>query len=140
MSFQEKSNWVMIVLIAAVYGTYFAVVLGEIAELSTVRDVAYRGLLLATVIVLTVLAAATHIVLALASPREADMNDERDREINRFGEYVGGFVLAVTVLVGMGMAMFEIDHFWIANALLAGLVLSELVAGVTKVVRYRRGI
>lgn len=139
MSFQEKSNWVMLVLIAGVYGTYFAVVLGDIASLPGVRDVAYRGMLVGTVVVLTILAVATHIVLAVSSPREADMTDERDRSINRFGEYVGGFVLAVTVLVGMGLAMFEVEHFWIANALLAGLVLSELVAGVTKVILYRRG-
>ncbi len=140
MSFQEKSNWVMIVLIAGVYGTYFAVVLGDFASLPGVRDVAYRGMLIGTVIVLAVLAAVTHIILAVASPREADKNDERDHAINRFGEYVGGFVLAVTVFAGIGLAIFEVDHFWIANALLAGLVLSELVAGLTKAVLYRRGI
>lgn len=140
MSFQEKSNWVMILLIAVVYGTYFTVVLGDIASMPSVRDIAYRGMLIGTAVVLTFLAAGTHIILAVASPRDADKNDERDRSINRFGEYVGGFVLAVTVFVGMGLAMFEIDHFWIANALLAGLVLSELVAGVTKAVLYRRGI
>lgn len=49
-------------------------------------------------------------------------------------------MLAAAVLVGVGFAMFEVDHFWIASALLAGLVLPELVAGVTKVVLYRRGL
>lgn len=140
MSFQEKSNWVMMVLIAVVYGVYFAVVFGDLASMPGVRDVAYRAMLVGTVVVLTILAAVTHIILAVASPKEADTNDERDRSINRFGEYVGGFVLAATVFVGMGLAMVEIEHFWIANALLAGLVLSELVAGVTKAVLYRRGI
>jgi hypothetical protein len=77
--------------------------------------------------------------MAAASPR-LRIADERDREINRFGEYVGGFALVVAVLIGLGLAMFEVDHFWIANALLAGLVLSELVAGATMVVLYRRGL
>lgn len=140
MSFQEKSTWVMLALVSAVYGTYFVVVMGDVAAIPEVRDIAYKGMMLATVVILTVLAAGTHIVLAIASPREADMTDERDREINRFGEYVGGFVLAGGLLVGLGLAMFEVDHFWIANALLAGLVVSELVAGATKLVLYRRGL
>ena len=140
MSFPEKSTWVMLVVVALVYGTYFLVVLGDVAAVPGVRDIAYRGMMLATVLVLTLLAAGTHIVMAIASPLEADMTDERDREINRFGEYIGGFVLVVAVLMGLGLTMFEVDHFWIANALLAGLVLSELVAGATKLVLYRRGI
>jgi hypothetical protein len=140
VSFQEKSTWVMLLLVTLVYGTYFVVVMGDVAAMPEVREIAYRGMMLATVVILTVLAAGTHIVLAIASPREADKTDERDREVNRFGEYVGGFVLVVGVLIGLGLAMFEIDHFWIANALLAGLVLSEVVAGLTKVVLYRRGL
>ena len=140
MSFQEKSTWVMLLSVTLVYGTYFVVVIGDVAAIPEVRDIAYRGMMLATVVALIGLAAGTHILLAIASPGEADKTDERDREINRFGEYIGGFVLAVGVVVGLGLAMFEIDHFWIANALLAGLVLSEVVAGFTKVVLYRRGL
>lgn len=140
MTFQEKSTWVMLVLVALVYGTYFVVVMVDVAAIPEAREIAYRGMMLATVVVLTLLAAGTHIVMAIASPRDADMTDERDREINRFGQYVGGFVLAGAVLVGLALAVFEVDHFWIANALLAGLVSSELVAGATKVVLYRRGL
>lgn len=139
MSFQEKSAWIMVVLVALVYGWYFAVVFGDVASQEVVRDIAYRGMMLATVVVLTILAAASHIVVAVASPREADKSDERDKEINRYGEYIGGFVLGVGALLALGLAMFEVEHFWIANAILAGLVLSELVSGVTRIVLYRRG-
>lgn len=141
MSFQEKSTWVMLTLVALVYGLYFAVVLGDIVALeSPVRDIAYRGLMLGTVVVLVVLATISHIVIAIANPSDADESDERDREINRFGEYVGGYVLGVGALVALGMAMFEVEHFWIANAILAGLVLSEITSGLTKIISYRRGL
>lgn len=140
MSFQEKSAWIMLALVALVYGWYFAVVFDVAAsQEAVVRDIAYRGMMLVTVVVLTVSAAVSHIVIAVASPREADKTDERDKEINRHGEYIGGFVLGVGALVALGLAMFEVDHFWIANAILAGLVLSELVSGVTNIVLYRRG-
>lgn len=140
MSFEEKSTWVMLALVTLVYGGYFTVVLGDIAALESVSDIAYRGLMLGTVVVLVVLATISHIVIAISNPSDADGSDERDREINRFGEYVGGYVLGVGALVGLGMAMFEMDHFWIANAILAGLVVSEIVSGLTKIIAYRRGL
>lgn len=139
MSFQEKSAWVMLALVALVYGGYFTVVLGDIASLDSVRDIAYRGMMLGTVIVLVVLATISHIVIAISNSSGADESDERDREINRFGEYVGGYVLGVGAVVALGLAMFEVEHFWIANAILAGLVLSEIVSGLTKIISYRRG-
>jgi hypothetical protein len=36
--------------------------------------------------------------------------------------------------------MAEADHFWIANAIFAGLVLSSLVSSTVKIVGYRRGL
>ena len=139
MSFQEKSAWIMLTFVVLVYGWYFTVVFGDVAAQEAVRDIAYKGLMLVTVVVLTVLAALSHIVIAVASPRDADKTDERDKEINRLGEYAGGYVIGVGALVALGLAMYEVEYFWIANAILAGLVLSEIVSGVTKIVFYRRG-
>lgn len=139
MSFQEKSTWTMGAIMVMVYGWYFAVVFGRVGE-QDVAEIVYRPLMLTTVLALVVLAAASHILIAIAAPGEADRADVRDREINRYGEYVGGYVLGVAALVALGMAMFEVDHFWIANVILLGLVLSELVSLGTKVVLYRRGM
>lgn len=38
------------------------------------------------------------------------------------------------------MAMAEFDPFWIANTLLAALVVSEMVTAVAKLVYYRRSV
>lgn len=139
MGFQEKSTWIMGAITLVVYGWYFTVVLGRIGD-QDIAEIAYRPLMLTTVLALVALAVVSHIVVAMAAPEEADRTDVRDREINRYGEYVGGYVLAVGALVAMGMAMYEVDHFWIANVLLLGLVLSELASLGTKAVLYRRGI
>jgi hypothetical protein len=40
----------------------------------------------------------------------------RDKDINRFGGYVGGMVLAVAMAVPSGLAMAKADPLWIANA------------------------
>jgi len=51
-------------------------------------------------------------------------------QINRFGEYVGGFVAAGAALAGLALVVIEAEHLRMANAILAGLVLSEVVSGV----------
>jgi hypothetical protein len=139
VSFLEKSAWVMISIIVFVYGRYFLVVFNRIGDFE-LDEIPYRAEMLWALITLVVLVAASHIVLAIASPRDAEQRDERDKEINRFGEYVGGYVLGAATVVALGMTIAEVEHFWIANAILAGLVLSEITSGLTKVTLYRRGM
>lgn len=139
MSFQEKSAWAMFAIMLTVYGWYFAVLFGRLSD-QDVAEIAYRGMLLATVLALGFLAIISHIVLAVVNPKDAETADVRDREINRFGEYVGGYVLGAAAFFALVMAVLETDHFWIANVILAGMVLSELVSLGTRLVLYRRGI
>ena len=138
MSFQEKSTWVMLTVIAAVYGWYFTSILGEINSGVAVTAIAYKGAMLGTVVAVIVLAVTGTILMTIAS-RGDHASDERDRDINRFGEYIGGYVLAVGALAALGLTMIELEHFWIANTILLTLVLSELVSGFTKALSYRRG-
>lgn len=139
VSFQEKSTWIMALVVAGVYAWYF-VTLARLVGSDAVTEIGYQGMMLVTVIVLVVLAVVGHVVIAVADPKGSDQNDERDRSINRYGEYVGGFALAVGSVVALGLAMADIDQFWIANTILAGLVLSELISAGTKLVLYRRGM
>ena len=80
----------------------------------------------------------SHIVLAILT-RKIDDSDEHDRKIDRFGEYIGGYVLGTGLLVVLGLAMAETEYFWIAHASLGVLVLAELVTATTKIIVYRRG-
>ena len=73
-----------------------------------------------------------------AAAATLDRSDERDAAIGSIGSRVGGVVLGLAVLVPLGLAMAEREHFWIANCLYAALVLSSLVSSATKLVAYRR--
>lgn len=139
MSFQEKSTWIEALTFAGVYAWYFANLAGSVGS-NAVTEIGYQGMMLVTVIVLVVLAVVGHVVIAVADPKGSDQNDERDRSINRFGEYVGGYALAVGSVIALALAMADVDQFWIANTILAGLVMSELVSAGTKLVLYRRGM
>ena len=138
MTFQEKSALTMTALLTLVFGSYFALVLGMVAG-SPEREIAYTALMTVAVVILAVLATVSHVILALLSRSDANAYDERDRLVDLRSERVGGYVLAVGVFAGIGLAMVRADRFWIAQALIAALVVAEITSGVIKLALYRRG-
>ena len=139
MTFQEKSTLTMTAIMVLVYGWYFTLVLGPIAG-SPAREVAYTGLMVAVVVLMVILAAASQVVLAIAFRSQANADDERDRLITLRSGEIAGYILAVGVCAGIGLAMMQSDTFWIAQALIGALVLAEVSKGVSKLVLYRRGL
>lgn len=138
MPFQEKSAIVTTAILIVVYGAYFAI-LGLWLQSTPADEIPYQPLLIVAVIPLTILAAFSHIVLALFNPKEANQYDERDRLVTLRSERLGGYVLAVGVFAGIVLAAIEVTWFWIANALMLAWVLAEVADGVTKVALYRTG-
>ncbi len=138
MSFEEKSTWAVLVTFILVYGWYFLEVYARLTT-GDVAGIEYKTLMGITVVMLIVISIVTHIVIAVSAPNETDMADERDRDINIRGEYAGSFVVSMAALSGIGLALLELDHFWIANALLLGLVIAEILTDCTKIYFYRRG-
>lgn len=139
MTFQEKSTLTMTAILVLVFGWYFTLVLGPIVG-SPAREVAYTGLMVAVVVLLVILAGVSHVVLAIAFRSQANDYDERDRLITLRSGEIAGYILAVGVCAGIGLAMMQSDTFWIAQALIGALVIAEVTEGVSKLVLYRRGI
>jgi hypothetical protein len=139
MSYEEKGAWVYLVVTLGTYLAYVAVIVGRADGVAPV-DVAYRSPMLWTIGIAIGLSIVGRILVETAKPSETYKVDARDKDINRFSEYVGGSVLAIGMLVPFALAIFEADHFWIANAMYATFALSTLVGTITKVVTYRRGL
>lgn len=93
MTFQEKSTLAMTGILVLVFGWYFALVLGQVASTAP-GEIAYQGVMIPVIILLIVLAAVAHAIIAIAKPADAD-DDERDRAINLRGNQVAGYALAV---------------------------------------------
>lgn len=138
MSLEEKGTWISIGISLVVPAVYLAGIIGPLQN-TAVGEVAYQLPMLTAIGVGIVLAIVARIVVTITSPRDADKSDERDANINRFGEYVGGFVLWAGALVALGMALAEFEHFWIANAIFATFTVTGLTTSVVKIVGYRRG-
>ena len=138
MSFEEKGTWLYAVLAVILPVIYFATILGRL-QTTPVADIDYQNSLLAAVAAAIALTIVGMILIGIASPDDAAKADQRDREINRHGEYVGGIVLAAAMIVPFGLALGEIHQFWIANTMYLAFIAGTLSATVVKLVAYRRG-
>jgi hypothetical protein len=117
MTSEEKRAWIMAVVTVVAYSAYVFIVLGRSEN---------------TPLVL-------HIAVTMASPKDADQKDQRDREINRFGEYVGQSFVIIGGVAALSMSMAEVNHFWIANVIYLAFVLSSILGSATKIIAYRLG-
>jgi hypothetical protein len=139
MSSEEKGAWVTLVVTLGTYLAYAAVIFNR-AQGNSVTEVAYVSPLLWSMGIAIALAIILRILVEIARPSDTHKPDPRDRDINRFSEYIGGSVLGVAMLVPFILTMFEAAHFWIANAMYAAFALAALVGTTTKLVAYRRGL
>ena len=138
MSFEEKNTWVYAAISLVAYGAYLAIILGR-AQGVPLDEVPYAGTMLWTIGAAIAAAIVGRIVVAVAWPRDADKTDERDREVYRFGEYIGQWSVVAGAAAALVLAMAEVDYFWIANAIYLSFVLSALLSSAAKLVAYRRG-
>jgi len=139
MPFEEKRAWAMAVVTVGVYATYLAVILRRAGD-TPLAEVPYAGTLLWSIGAAIGISIGASIVLSMFSPPgEAGRKDQRDREINRFGEYVGQSFVVIGGVAALGLSMAEVAYFWIANAVYLAFVLSSLLGSTAKIVFYRLG-
>ena len=135
MAFLEKSNWVALIVAVPTLLVYAALVMPQVlgkpmAEVSWVQPMIF------TIVGFVVANVLGNVVAAATNPGEADRNDQRDREIDHFGERVGNWLIIAGSIAALVLAMARADHFWIANAIfLAGLA-GALLSSATKIAAY----
>jgi type VI protein secretion system component VasK len=135
MAFVEKSNWVVLVVAVAtlaVYGTWtLTQALGKpVAEIGWVQPMIY------SIVAFVVLNVVGNVIAAATNPKEADKSDQRDKEINRFGERVGNYLIIAGSCVALVLTMAAADRFWIGNAIYFAGILAAMGASVTKIAAY----
>ena len=104
MSSEEKRTWISALVAVVVAIAYLATVLSKVPG-TDVASIAYVGPMLTSIGVGIGAAIVLSIVAAMVSPKDADRTDERDREINRRGEYVGFYVMSIAAIVPLVLAM-----------------------------------
>ena len=138
MSYEEKGQWVYLAVTAVTTVAYVVLVIGQAGE-GPLTEVDYVPILLWMIGIAIAASIVGHILIAIARPDEPHTADVRDREIGRRGEYVGGTILGIGMLIPFLLAITEADHFWIANAMYLVFALAALTGTVIKLIAYRRG-
>lgn len=139
VSFEEKGTWAYLAGAIVMPALYFVHVARQLAEVPVDEVVWVRPLIIVIVAGIVVGIVFT-VLIAMAKPSEAGVKDVRDKEISRFGDYVGGMVLSVLVVGVLVLTMLRVEHFFIANAIYAGFVAQAIVSSIVKLLAYRRGL
>jgi hypothetical protein len=135
VAFLEKSNWVVLLVAVATLVTYGGTIASQalskpVAEISWVQPMIYSivGFIVANIV--------GNVIAAASNPKEADKHDQRDKEIDRFGERVGNYLLIAGSCAALVLAMAAADRFWIGNAIYFAGILGAMGASVTKIAAY----
>ena len=135
MAFEEKRAWIMVVVSAVAYGTYAAIVLSRTGPVP-LANVPYVATMLWSIGLAIAVSIVANIAAGIASGKGAERKDPRDREIGRFGDYIGQSFLVIGAVTAMLMAVAGWDQFWIANVIYLGFTLSAVLGSVAKIGMY----
>jgi hypothetical protein len=140
MPFREKSAWLMAIILGLA-GAGYAVVVANLSKAIGHLVPPLIPLLVVFTVVLAILAAGSHIFIALLAPKDAVAPaDERDRAIsNRAGAW-SGYVYATGVALALGQYLFARDGDVLFYGVFGSWVLAQLSEYAFEIVFYRRGI
>lgn len=139
MAFEEKRAWALGVIALVGYALYAVVVLARLNG-RAVSETPYIDAMLWTMGLGIVAGIVSGIWFGIAARDDGLQTDERDQEINRFGEHIGQSFVVIGGISALVLAMFEVPHFWIANVLYLSFVLSAVLGSMAKIAVYRRGM
>lgn len=149
MTGEEKTAWVYGICVVLTSGTYFTWVAIQLAahpvdEIEWVLPMLITiGASIVGVIIGTILASIGGAVWTGIRGRfeEPDFTkDERDLAIKRLGDRRSFAAMSVATAGTLGLAMLDVDTFWIGNWVFLLGTLGAIVEVVTKLRAYRRGV
>ena len=84
-----------------------------------------------------ILIAVMHAIGAAITPREAGINDDRDRDIARKGDVVSSKIIGLFLFMIVGLAVLREDWLTV-NLAFVGMIVAEFAKAVWQVTLYRR--
>ena len=135
MTFLEKSSWVALIVAVPTLLIYVVLVVPQVLS-KPIAEVSWVQPMLFTIVAFIVANILGNIVAAALNPAEAPKKDQRDGEIDRYGERFGNWLIIAGACVALVLAMAMADQFWIANAIFLGGLAGSFVSSVTKIAAY----
>ena len=139
MTYHEKGVWLYLVVALGAYGTYLALVLGQISTVP-IAEIDYTPALLWTIGASIVGAIVLRVVVETVGPSDGYAADARDRDAKREGDRIGFWPIIAAALGALVLALVQGEYFWIANVVYLGFVASAVLSSIVTIVLYRRGM
>jgi hypothetical protein len=145
LSFYEKSAWGTLLVLAVLGGLYFERVIGLARADALSAETVVPMAIIFTIFLVAALV-AFHAMIAVSGQPEAE--DERDRQIGRRAAYwsghamgVGVFSVIFSILAASGLGRPALmSPLVIVHALIAVVLISELIDLALRILFYRRGV
>lgn len=137
MAFREKMAWVSLMGILLAFIPYFAFLTSYDGP-APFYPLYSSGLLAGIIVLLTIVVTITAIVAALSNIRDAQAPaDERDRRVACRASAVAYSVLLPCLFAALATAFFGWSLTAVANAVLAAIIVAELVRNGLEIAGYR---
>lgn len=142
MGYEERNAWVYGLVTVGAAGFYLLQVLGGDASVAIeARD--YKGAMLysigGAIAVSIALSILVNIVAGMVTGDTDTRADLRDRQISRFGDYVGQSLVIVGAVGALVLVMLDQPGFWVAQAIYFGFVASGVLSAIARIASYRFG-
>lgn len=135
MAFVEKSNWVVLVVAVLTLITYGGTIVGQVLS-KPVAEIGWVQPMIYSIVGFIGLNIVGNVIAAASNPKEADKKDQRDKEIDRFGERIGNYLIIAGSCAALVLTMVAADRFWIGNTIYLAGILAAVGSSVTKIAAY----
>lgn len=134
LTFQEKTLWISLFAVIAVYGIYYLNVLppvnGNMESPHIWQYFKYMGLLVFVIVV---------GVVAIAIKDRDEPVDERQQLIEMKADRISAYVLHFGILIAILVAMFVPGNFWFIHTLTIIGVLADVMNKIQQLRSFKRG-
>lgn len=139
MSFREKVLWIAVTATLAIWIPYFVTLTSAVMAGDVDSGVIFWRMVGAVVLSIVVSVALVSLA-AIANPKEATLQpDERERLLEYRANTVGYYVLALCVVIVAGGSFWGWSALVTANAMLASLLIADMIRGGVEIALLRRG-
>lgn len=139
MSFENRGAWIQLAVTVGAYTTYLVLLFSR-ADGGPLNETPYGDLIAWMIGGSIVIGIVLSIISGIVAGERGRRTDVRDRDINRLSDQIGASFVVIGAVGAMILAILEVDHFWIANAILLGFVVSGLLSSIARVVMHRTGV
>jgi hypothetical protein len=136
MSRDEINNWIFVLISMIATVVYLAILIPRMIG-TPIDEVSYVTPLLWVFGTGIAVGFGTAGIARAKMPKETNVRDERDKEIELIGQFVGSGFVTIGAMAALTLSILEVDYFWVSNSLFVGFLLAALLSSLTKAAAYR---